>query len=243
MPWALITGYGTRDQVGGNAHVTGVALPDFTLGSAGLAMGFDDRVELSYAHEWFDTGKAGGRLGLGNGYQFHLDVAGLKVRLCGNAVYDQDSWIPEVSIGAELKSADRHAVLRAIGAQGTDGVDAYAAATKLFLAQSLLVDVTVRATKANQFGLLGFGGTADGGYGLDFEGSAAFLVTRRLAIGAELRTKPDNLRFAREGNAYDVFAAYFFNKHLSATLAFTDLGPIARQGDQAGAYLSVEAGF
>ncbi len=243
VPWALITGYGTRDQIGANLHATAVPLSDFTLGTAGVAAGFHDRIELSYAHEWFDTGKAGSRLGLGNGYQFHLDVAGIKVRLHGNAVYDQDDWLPEISVGTQLKSADQHAVLRAIGARSTDGVDVYLAATKLFLAQSLLVDLTVRATEANQFGLLGFGGDRDGGYSPQFEGSAAFLVTRRLAIGAELRTKPDNLRFAREGNAYDVFAAYFLDKHVSTTLAFADLGPIARQGDQTGAYLSLELGF
>ena len=243
VPWALITGYGTRDQVGGDVHDTVVPVTDFTLNSAGVAVGFYDRVELSYDHEWFYTGRAGGRLGLGNDYQFNLDVAGLKVRLLGDAVYDQDSWLPEISVGTQLKSADQHAVLRAIGAQSTDGVDAYIAATKLFLAQSLLVDVTVRATKANQFGLLGFGGDADGGYSPEFEGSAAFLVTRRLALGAEFRSKPDNLRFAREGDAYDVFAAYFFDKHVSATLAFANLGPIARQGDQDGVYLSLELGY
>ncbi len=243
VPWALITGYGTRDEVGGDVHATGVALQDFTLGSAGVAAGFYDRIELSYAHEWFDTGRAGGRLGLGDGYQFHLDVAGLKVRLYGDAVYDQDSWIPQIAVGTELKSADQHGVLRAIGAQSTDGADFYIAATKLFLAQSLLVDATVRATKANQFGLLGFGGDADGGESAEFEGSAALLVTRRLALGAEFRSKPDNLRFAHEGDASDVFAAYFFDKHLSATLAFVDLGEIARQGDQNGVYLSLEAGF
>ena len=33
--------------------------------------------------------------------------------------------------------------------------------TKVFLAQSLLVNVTLRYSKANQFGLLGFGGDED----------------------------------------------------------------------------------
>ena len=243
VPWALITGYGSRNQVGADVHATGVALSDFALGSAGIAAGFYDRVELSYAHEWFDTGDAGARLGLGRGYRFEEDVAGLKIRLVGDAVWDQDSWLPQIAVGTELKSADQHAVLRAIGAQSTDGADFYLAATKLFLAQSLLVDMTVRATKANQFGLLGFGGTADGGYSPEFEGSAAFLVTRRFAVGAEFRSKPDNLAFAHEGDAWDIFVAYFLDKHLSATLAFVDLGEIARQGDQKGAYLSLETGF
>ena len=101
----------------------------------------------------------------------------------------------------------------------------------------------MRATRANQFGILGFGGDRGGGYSAQFEGSAAYLVTRHLAVGAEIRSKPDNLGFAREGTAYDVFAAYFLSKNLSATLAFVALGPIARQGDQNGIYVSLQTGF
>jgi len=241
--WAPITGYGTRDAIGANLHATYVGLTDFGLASAGASAGFYDRLEVSYAHDWFDTGSAGGRLGLGNGYQFHLDVAAAKLRLLGNLVYDQDSWQPEISVGVQFKAADRQAVLHAIGASSPDGVDAYIAATKLFLAESLLLNATLRATKANQFGLLGFGGDRDRDYSLQFEGSAALLLSRHLAIGAEIRTKPDNLGFAREGNAYDLFAAYFISKNLSATLAFVALGPIARQGDQNGVYLSLQTGF
>lgn len=243
VPWAVISGYGTRDAVGGTLHGTFVSVPDFTLASTGASVGLYDRVELSYVHQWFDTGSAGGRLGLGSGFQFHLDVAGLKLRLLGNAVYDQDRWLPEISVGAQFKAADQHAVLRAIGASSPNGVDFYVAATKLFLAQSLLVNATARATKANQFGLLGFGGDRDNSYSPEFEGSAALLLTRRLALGAEIRTKPDNLGFAREGTACDAFAAYFFSKNLSVTLAYLDLGPVARQGDQNGLYLSLQTGF
>ena len=134
-------------------------------------------------------------------------------------------------------------MLRAIGARSTDGADFYLAATKLFLAQSLLVNATVRATQANQFGFLGFGGDRDRGYSAEFEGSAALLLSRRFAIGAEVRTKPDNLRFAREGTSFDAFAAYFLSKNASATLAFVSLGPITRQGVQNGLYLSLQGGF
>ena len=243
VPWSLITGYGTQDAIGANTHYTFVHLPAFTLQSAGVGVGLYDRLELSYAHEWFDTGSAGARLGLGQGYTFHLDVVGAKLRLFGDAVYDQDSWLPQVAVGTEFKAADRHAVLQAIGARSPDGADFYLSATKLFLAQSLLVDATVRATKANQFGLLGFGGDRDNGYTAQFEGSAALLLRRDFAVGAEVRTKPDNLRFAQEGTAFDVFAVYFLNKNLSATLAFVALGPIARQGNQNGIYLSLVGGF
>ncbi len=243
VPWAVVSGYGTRDSIGGTLHGTVAPLPDFTLSSAGASVGLYDRVELSYAHAWFDTGKAGGRLGLGDGYQFNLDIVGLKLRLLGDAVYDQNSWLPQISVGTQFKAADSHAVLAAIGASSPDGADFYVAATKLFLAQSLLLNATVRETRANQFGLLGFGGDRDRNYSAEFEGSAALLLTRGLAVGGEVRTKPDNLRFAEEGVAFDAFVAWFVSKHLSATLAFLALGPIARQGDQNGVYLSLQTGF
>ncbi len=243
VPWALITGYGTNGAVGGNAHDTLAVTSDFTLESAGAAVGVHDRVELSYAHLWFDTRQAGARLGIGRGTTITEDVAGLKVRLFGDAVYDQDRWLPQVAAGVQFKSNDDHALLKAIGARSAQGVDLYLSATKIFLAQSLLVNATVRATEANQFGLLGFGGDRTAGYRPEFEGSVAFLATRRLAFGAELRTKPDNLRFAHEGPALDAFAAFFVNKHLSVTLAYVDLGPVANQGRQDGAYLSLQAGF
>ena len=243
VPWALITGYGTKDAIGANAHYTYVHLPGFDLHTAGLAVGLYDRVEVSLAHQWFDTRGTGAKLGLGSGYTFGQTIAGVKVRVFGDAVYDQDRWWPQVAVGAQYKTNNRGAVLAAIGARSSDGVDFYVSATKLFLAQNLLLDATVRATKANQFGILGFGGDRSNGYSAQFEGSAAYLVSRKFAVGAEYRTKPDNLRFAREDNAWDVFAAYFLNKNLSATVAYAQLGRIARQGDQGGVYFSLQAGF
>ena len=243
VPWALISGYGTNDAVGANVHDTFAYFSDFTLDSAGTSVGLYDRVELSYAHEWLDTRQAGARLGIGRGFTINEDVAGAKVRLVGDAVYDQDSLLPQIAAGVQLKSNDAHAVLHAIGAKSSRGADFYVAATKLFLAQSVLVNATVRLTKANQFGLLGFGGDRAAGYQPEFEGSLAYLFTRQLAVGAELRTKPNNLHFAHEGPAFDLFAAYFVNKNLSVTLAYVDLGTVARQGSQNGVYLSLQAGF
>ncbi len=242
-PWALITGYGTRDAIGANVHYTYAGMPDFTLHSAGAAVGLYDRIEFSYAHQWFDTGHTGAKLGLGQGYQFHMDVLGAKLKLLGDALYDQDTWMPQIALGAQFKAADRHAVLRAIGARSPDGADFYASATKVFLAESVLLDATIRATKANQFGLLGFGGDRNDGYTPQYEGSAALLLTRHLAIGTEVRTKPDNLGFAKEGPAYDLFGAYFVTKNLSVTAAYLDLGTIARQSEQRGVYMSLQGGF
>ena len=242
-PWALITGHGSRDGVGANVHGTGVRLPDFSLWATGIGVGIADRVELSYQHQWFDTGKAGARLGLGRGYTFEQDVFGAKLRLFGDVVADQDRPWPQVSVGLQHKRSANGDVVRAVGARDASGTDFYIAATKLLLGEGLLLNGTVRFTRANQFGLLGHGGDREDGYRAQFEGSAAWLLSRRFAVGGEFRTRPDNLRFARENHAYDLFGAWFVNRHLSVVLAYVDLGKIADQGRQSGVYLSLQAGF
>jgi hypothetical protein len=243
VPWALITGYGSRDAIGASAHDTQIFLTNYNLNSVGAAVGLYDRVELSFDHLWFDTRSTGRALGLGAGYTFEETVLGAKVRLVGDAVYDQDSWLPQLALGMQYKRTDATAILKAVGARTNDGTDFYLAATKILLRQSLLLNATLRATRANQFGILGYGGPKSDGYQPEFEGSAAFLLSRQLALGAEYRTKPDNLSFARERRAFDVFLAYFFNKNLSATLAYVDLGDIATRNSQNGAYLSLQVGF
>ena len=145
----------------------------------------------------------------------------------GDAIYAQDSLIPQVAVGAMYKAADRRALVLALGAHNSAGVDFYLAATKLILDQSLLVNATLRMTRANQLGLLGFGGPRDNGYRPEFEGSVAYLLNRHVAIGAEYRSKPDNLTFAHERDWYDAFVAVFFNDTVSGTLAFVSLGSIA----------------
>ena len=241
--WALISGYGTRDGLGVNAHGTYVSVGSYSLWSEGAAVGLFDRVELSYARQTFDTEKVGALLGLGKGYKFDVDVYGAKVKLFGDAVYDQDTMLPQVAVGVQYKQNDRGAIIHAIGGKSDSGTDYYVAATKLFLAQSLLVDATIRETKANQFGILGFGGDKDGDYSTEFEGSAAYLFSRQFALGAEYRTKPDNLGIAREDNAWDLFGAYFLNKNLSLTVAYVDLGNIVIKDHQHGVYASLQAGL
>jgi len=241
--WALITGYGSRDAIGGNVHGTIAALDDFRFTSYGAAIGILDRVELSYARQRFDTGQAGVALGFGAGFTFAQDVFGAKVRLAGDAVYDQDLWLPQISAGVQFKRAAHGNIIRAIGGTSDHGVDYYLAASKLFLDQGILLNATVRATKANQFGLLGFGGPLEDDHSLQFEGSVVWLINRHVAVGFDYRTKPDNLAFAEEDNAYDLFIALFPNKHLSVTAAYVSFGDVALQGEQTGAYLSIQTGF
>jgi hypothetical protein len=243
VPWAVIGGYGTGGQVGGNAFGTYVHTQDFALTTYGALIGVANRVEFSLARQSFDTRDAGAQLGLGHGFTFNQDIVGVKARVLGDAVLDQDTWIPQVSLGMQFKHNEQGAVVEAVGARSNSGTDFYVSATKLLLAESLLLNATVRATKANQFGLLGFGGDKSDSYRPEFEGSAAYLVTRKIALGAEYRTKPDNLSFAREQNAYDAFVAWAPNKHISLTLAYVSLGDIATFRNQHGVYVSLQAGF
>jgi hypothetical protein len=241
--WAMITGYGTDHGIGFNGHATTVVLPDYRLTTLGVAAGLFDRLELSYAWMEFDTLGVGAALGLGQGYTFHQDVFGAKLRLFGDAIYDQDNWLPQVSVGLQHKQNDRGAVIAFIGGKDDSGTDYYVAASKLFLERNLLLNATLRATRANQLGILGFGGDKHDGHSMQFEGSAAWLVSRKFALGAEFRTKPSNLSIANEGNAWDVFAAWLPNKNISFTLAYADLGNIVIRDGQRGLYLSIQAGI
>lgn len=241
--WATTTGYGDDEGVGANISGTFITLPDFEFRSAGVAVGLFDRVELSYARQSFDTGDTGAKLGLGQGFTFNQDVVGVKVVVAGDAVYDQDRWLPQIAVGAQYKRNNRGAIIGAVGGQDDEGVDYYVAFTKVMLDHSLVVNGTVRLTKANQIGLLGFGGVGEDDYAPQFEGSVAWLANRRLAFGMEYRSKPDNLAFAKEDDWMDVFVVYAFNKNLSVTAAYVDLGDIATFKDQRGFYISLQAGF
>lgn len=241
-PWAVIGGYGTKDQIGANAFFTNVRSQDYELRTGGALVGIYDRVELSFAQQKFDTRQVGGLLGLGNGYTFTQKIYGAKVKVAGDAVLEQDSWLPQIAVGFQRKENDRGDLLRALGIKSDRGTDYTVSATKLFLAQSILLNGTVRFTKANQTGILGFGTATRDKYDAVFEGSAAWLLRKDLAVGAEFRQKPDHLPF-KEDNWYDLFVAWAPTKNVSVTLAYANLGNIVIKDKQKGTYLSVQVGF
>ncbi len=241
-PWAVIGGYGTRDQIGANAFFTNVRSQDYELRTGGALVGIYDRVELSFAQQKFDTRQVGGLLGLGNGYTFTQKIYGAKVKVAGDAVLEQDSWLPQIAVGFQRKENNRGDLLRALGIKSDRGTDYTVSATKLFLAQSVLINGTVRFTKANQTGILGFGTATRDKYDAVFEGSVAWLLRKDLAVGAEFRQKPDHLPF-KEDNWYDVFVAWAPTKNVSVTLAYANLGNIVIKDKQKGTYLSVQVGF
>lgn len=247
-PWALITGYGTRDSYGANAHYTQVNTQDYSLKTYGVAVGIADRVELSLASQEFT-----GSLAPLNALNIKQDIFGLKVKLAGDAVYEQDSWMPQIAVGAMYKRNKGIGGLGALGvtnvkqlgAKDDSGVDYYVSATKILLEQSLLLNGTLRMTKANQMGILGFGGDKKDRYQPMLETSVAYLLNRKLAVGAEYRMKPRNLGVDNEKDYYDVFVAWFPSKNVSVTAAYATLGDITifNPKNQRGWYLSLQAGF
>ncbi|NRR29999.1 DUF3034 family protein [Oxalobacteraceae bacterium] len=247
-PWALISGYGTRDSWGGNVHYTYVDTQDYSLGTYGVAVGVADRLELSLAQQEFK-----GHLAPLNLLRTKQDILGLKLKVAGDAVYEQDRWLPQLAIGIQYKRNKGIAGLGALGvsnvkqlgAKDDAGYDYYVAATKILFEQSLLLNGTLRATRANQMGILGFGGDKGDSVRLMPEVSAAYLINRKLAVGAEYRRKPHNLGVDNEKAYYDVFLAWFPSKNFSVTGAYAELGDITvfNPTKQHGWYLSLQAGF
>ncbi len=299
-PWALITGMGTEDEIGGSAHFTYMGIDDYTLTSWGAGLGFFDRLEVSLARQKLDVDQriventAAALIGglepiLGDpgsvqpaSASIEMDIVGAKLRLFGDAVFDQASFVPQVSLGVQHKRNRDFGsgvtvpylgdvgIPALLGANSNSGTDYYLSATKVFLGvpagRNLLLNGTLRATRANAFGLLGFGREVvnpldgelldrDNSHELEYELSAALFVHPNVVIGAEYRTQSNRLAdqpvlgllgapdLAREDDAYDVFVAWLPNKHFSVTAAWVDLGNLPFQESSNAAYLSLQASF
>ncbi|AMU99076.1 DUF3034 family protein [Xanthomonas citri] len=243
VPWATLSGYGTRDELGTVAFATHVDSGDYRLDVQGAALTVGNRLELSLARQRLDLGTLQDRLGL-PWNALGQDVFGAKVRLAGDLVYGQ---APQVSLGVQYKRLRNGTLPLAIGARDDHGTDIYVSASRLLLqgaaGYQLLLNGTLRATRANQAGLLGFGGDRRNSYRLVPEVSAAVVLSPSWAVGVEYRDKPSNLGFAREQAWADAFVAWFPNKHVSLTAAWADLGDIATLADQRGPYLSLQVAF
>ena len=260
-PWAVIGTQATEGETGVSAFVSHAKTQDYRLNVAGAAMAFNNRVELSVARQDFDTGITGTLLGL-PGLHLRQNIIGAKLRVAGDAVLNSDTLMPQIAVGIQakqLESSGLDATLDALGAKRS-GTDVYVSATKLFLAQGIVINGTLRATKANQNGLLGFGarlGGADNGYEIQPEISVAYLIRNNLAVGFEYRGMPNKLQ--RAGNAaglgdglrgdawQDIFIAWAPSKNVSLTAAYVDLGRIvpATTGGkrQNGVYVSAQFAF
>lgn len=267
-PWAFIGGYGTNNEIGANIHYSYAKSSDFALDTYGVTIGLFDRFEFSIAEQKFDISdlRRDVRKGLGvdaiGRDELKQLIVGAKLRVAGEAILDADTWMPQIAVGVQYKKNQDDDLVEGpvVGAEKDHGFDYYLSATKLLLDKSLLLNGTLRMTKANQLGLLGFGGSGDGddSYKPQLEFSAAYLLNRKLAIGAEYRMKPNNLENTvggavdfKEDDAWDVFIAWAPTKHISVTAAYVYLGnivtietaDIADYGKQDAVYLSAQFGF
>lgn len=231
VPWATLSGYDTQDQISVSAALSQVDLADYRLNVQAVSASFYDQIEISLAHQRLDLKTLGGDI--------KMNIIGAKYKLYGDAVY---SSLPQVSVGIQHKSLEDKAIANALGANDTSGTDFYLAATKVHLGAiagyNAVWNITARASKANELGLLGFGGQNNDSYELMLEASAGVLFSRHLAVGVEYRQKPNNLGLD-EDDWMDFFVTYIPSNSLSLTAAYTKLGTIAGAKDQNGLYISI----
>jgi len=234
-PWAVLTSTASDNELGATVSATRAWVDDYRLSVTSASVNVQDRLELSIARQTFELTTLGGEL--------EQDIYAAKIRLFGDVLYHPwGIW----SAGVMHKRLIDGTVPTALGADNTRGTDAYLSASKLlfnaFLGRNVLLNGTLRNTSANQGGLLGFGGD-QGGSAWMAEGSLGVFITPNWVVGTEYRQKPDNLSVAQEEDWQSLYSAYFFNKHVSLTGAWLDLGDIAGLPSQQGGYLSLQAAY
>lgn len=236
VPWATLSSYAGEGQFGATVNLSEVSVDDFRLSVQGASLSWNNRIELSYAEQTFDLSTIGGELS--------QSIIGAKVRLAGDLIYGD---LPQISLGLQHKKNKDYELPAAVGSQDDSSTDWYVSAAKAWLDgpfhRTWVANLTLRSSKANQLGLLGFGGDKEDSREWLAEASVAAFINRYWAVGVEYRQKPDNLSFAKEQDWKDLFVAYFPNKQVSVVGAYTDLGSIAGLDDQTGWYLSVQAAF
>ncbi|MBU2869253.1 DUF3034 family protein [Colwellia sp. E2M01] len=234
VPWAQLAGYATEDEIAISAFCSRANVKNFQLDSCGGQLNLYDRLEVSFARQNFDVEPLSLTLS--------QNIIGFKLRVYGDLIYSD--W-PQVSLGMQHKMLNTPEVAYSLNAKEDSGTDIYLAASKLHLGllagYNVLWNVATRYTKANEMGLLGFGGP-DGDGSLQAEVSVAVLLNKHLAIGTEYRMKPDNLGL-QESDWQDLFIAWFPNKYFTVTLAYLDLGSIAAIPEQNGWYLSLSGAY
>lgn len=243
VPMAVLAGYGTDDSNHGAGFFSRANTDDYELTAFGIAWSWHNRVEFSLARQELNIAPISNALGLSNDFLVQ-NIAGLKVRLAGDLIYDT---LPQLSLGIQYKHNEDFLIPQAVSADREHDIDLYIAASKLYLAglagKNLLLNGVIRATRANQGGLIGFGGDKDKHHSFVFEGSAGIFLNKHWLVGAEYKDKPDNLSFAEEDPWHDVFIAWFPNKQWSVVAAYVNLGSIAGLEDQTGWYLSLAGSY
>lgn len=260
VPWALMHPQGPL------ASYTNVHVNDYTIQSFAIGGTIANRVELSFAHQMVNAPTVASALTAMGAWgtvdnRINQDVLGAKLKLLDMG---KDDAVPQLAVGVQIKHANGKIVdiLKDAGyINRASGTDWYLAATKFVTlgGKKVVLDGTLRATKANQMGVLGFGGGSLNGhnsYKLRPEVSAGVFVADNIVLGGEYRAKPNNIRndatFGfKESAAWDIFMAYFVNKNMAITAAYANLGQVGPAQAQVptmakkqdGLYLQLQANF
>lgn len=243
VPLAVLVGYGEADQHGGTVFVSRAQVKDYRLDVYGAAWSWDNRIEVSMARQELQLNTLANALGVADD-TIAQNIFGAKVRLYGDLIYGD---LPQISAGLQYKANEDFFIPKAAGAAEDKDWDAYIAATKLFLGsffdRNILVNGVVRSTRANQGGLVGFGGDKNRAHEFVYEGTLGVFLNRHWAAGVEYRQNPDNLSFAPQNDWRDGFIAWFPSKQWTVIGAWVDLGDIATLKNQQGWYLSLQGSF
>ena len=246
VPWALLSS-------GPTVAISHLNTQNLGVNIIAANTSFANRVEVSYAHSMLNvTGSS-----LANNNIDAVDNLGLKVKL-----NDMGDSMPQFALGLVYKKASGNLVDNVLTpALGVDSssTDAYGAATKIVTVggKTVLLNGVLRATKANQMGLLGFGGGttagAKTGYSIEPEVSAELFAADNVVFGAEYRAQPSNSVAGTDGvlhqnSAYDLNVVYVANKNLTLTAAYVGLGQVApaatgSSNNQNGMFLQAQVSF
>lgn len=239
---------------------TNLTTQNFGIQSIAIGGTIADRAEVSLGHLMTTVPTIYCTAGFCTDNRITVNTLGLKVK-----VLDMSDSAPQVAIGLQHKSSSGSLldVLQTAGAiSGKSGTDVYAVATKVVTmgGKGVVLNGVLRATKANQMGILGFGGgTAAGGktsYSVEPEVSVGVFLADNVIFGGEYRAKPNNISAAagglgvKEEGAYTLFMAYIPNKNMTITAAYANLGQVGAStaavggtARQDGMYLQLQANF
>ena len=275
-PWALIAGYGSNEEINATANIQHLQAGEYQLHSYGAAVGFYDRFEFSLQQQNLDVSSATMTNVfnfLSNGptpaliapsTQIEQTIIGGKLKVYGDALFSENPYIPQVSVGFQYKknqSFDSSLALydgavpipntgipALLGATQDSGIDYYISASNVLLGafdgNNVLYNLTARLSKANTLGLLGFESADDNSYALEMAASFAVFTGRHTLIGMEIRQQTDRLSgLAKADTISDFFVSYLPSKEWSITAALVNLGNLPLQPKSKGFYLSFTANY
>lgn len=221
----------TYANLGDGRHLEAYTLTE-TLGG---------RVELGYGFNRLDLGDLGADILTATGLDIREDTVELhnfnvRALLLKEGDFGQ-SWLPAVTLGLHYKynetidDIDKRLLgtLDGLGIKDDDGLDVTLYASKLFtsLPRPMFVNVGLRSTEAAHIGLLGF---TDHRKTL-VEANFGILVLDNLVLGGEYRKKPNEYTrlpglIEREDDWWSAFITYVVNDHMTASVAYANLGDV-----------------